>query len=175
MNRTIAAGAVPLPAALQPKARVPTAVQGAALSAAVVRSLLLALQHMGAAYGTGTCWEARIGAALSAVLDLFDERPDVARLCVVQSEWADPVALELRAGALDTLARRIDDGRHGAPRQPPPHTAHAVLAGAIGAIRARLIQPGPETVSDLLDPLMSLALLPYRGAAAALGRAVPLR
>lgn len=108
-------------------------------------------------------------AALAALLDLFEEEPHVAKLCVIDSDHAEPRALALRDQTLALLARRIDDGRTRAPRQPPPHAAQAVLAGAIGAIRARLIQPGPAVMRDLLDPLTSFIVLPYRGAAAARG------
>lgn len=106
-------------------------------------------------------------AALAALLDLFERKPNVARLCVIEPEHAEPAVLALREQALGLLARRIDDGRGRAQRQPPPHAAQAVLAGALGAIRARLIQPDSGTMRDLLDPLTSFIVLPYRGAAAA--------
>jgi hypothetical protein len=149
---------------------------GSAL-AAIEAALSLALQRAAAAYDTPGCWEVRIRAALSALLDLFDERPDLARLCVDQSASARPAALALRKRTLALLVRRIDDGRHAARRQPPPHAAQAVLAGTIGAIRARLLHSDPAGLSDLLDPLMSFLVLPYRGAAASrseLTRSVPL-
>jgi hypothetical protein len=136
-------------------------------AADVEQALTLALQHAAAAYDAHRPWEARVRAALGALLDLFEKQPKVARLCVIESEHAEPAALALREQTLTVLARRIDDGRGHAPRQPPPHAAQAVLAGAIGAIRARLIQPGPGSMSDLLDPLTSFIVLPYRGAAAA--------
>jgi hypothetical protein len=137
--------------------------------AAVQRALRLTLQQAAAAYATSNRWEERVRAALSALLALFEERPDIARLCIVQSENAGPAALALREQTLAVLARRIDDGRRHASRQPPQHAAQAVLAGAIGAIRARLLEPDPPTVADLLDPLMSFIVLPYRGAAASRG------
>ena len=140
-------------------------------------ALSLALQRAAAAYDTPGCWEVRTRAALSALLGLFDERPDLARLCVDQSASAGSAALALRERSLAILVRRIDDGRHSARRQPPPDAAQAVLAGTIGAIRARLLHSDPATLSDLLDPLMSFLVLPYRGAAASrreLTRSAPL-
>jgi hypothetical protein len=131
------------------------------------RALTLALQHAAAAYAGHRRWEARVRAALAALLDLFERKPNVARLCVIEPEHAEPAVLALREQALGLLARRIDDGRGRAQRQPPPHAAQAVLAGALGAIRARLIQPDSGTMRDLLDPLTSFIVLPYRGAAAA--------
>lgn len=129
--------------------------------------MALALRRAAGAYGTRNRWEARVRAALSAILDLFDEQPDIARLCVVQSANAESAALAARERAMTVLARRIDDGRRSARLQPQPHAAEAVLAGALGAIRGRLLQPEPTSVGDLLDPLMSFIVLPYRGAAAA--------
>jgi hypothetical protein len=137
--------------------------------AAVQRALRLALQRAAAAYVSPSRWEDRVRAALSALLHLFDERPDIARLCIVQSENAGPAAFALREEALAVLARRIDDGRRHARRQPPEHAAQAVLGGAVGAIRARLLEADQATVRDLLDPLMSFIVLPYRGAAASRG------
>lgn len=137
--------------------------------AAIERALTLALRRASAAYDSRSRWETRVRAALSALLDLFDEQPDIARLCVLQSENAGPAVLALRDKTLAVLARRIDDGCHSARRQPPPHAAQAVLAGTIGAIRGRLLESDQATVSDLLDPLMSFIVLPYRGAAASRG------
>jgi hypothetical protein len=135
--------------------------------ATIEHAVSLALQRAAAAYDSGGRWETRVRAALSALLELFEERPDIARLCVVQSDSAGSATLALRDQTLAVLASRIDDGRNSAIRQPPPHAAHAVLAGAVGAIRGRLLESDPATVSDLLDPLMSFIVLPYRGAAAA--------
>jgi hypothetical protein len=135
--------------------------------AAIEQALTLALQRAAAAYDSSGRWEARVRAALSALLDLFEERPDLARLCVVQSDNTGPAAHALREEALAVLAHRIDDGRRRAHSQPPPHAAQAVLAGAIGALRGRLLASEHATVTDLLDPLMSFIVLPYRGAAAA--------
>jgi hypothetical protein len=140
---------------------------------AIEQALTLLLQRAAASYDTPRRWELRVRAGLSALLDLFDEQPDLAQLCVVRSENAGPVALALRQQTIAVLAHRIDDGRNRARRQPPPQTAHAVLAGAIGAIRGRLLQSGPVTVRDLLDPLMSFIVLPYRGVAAARGELNP--
>jgi hypothetical protein len=138
-------------------------------SVAIERALTLALQRAAAAYDAPRRWELRIRAALSALLDLFDEQPELAQLCVVHSQYAGPAALALREQTIALLVDRIDDGRDCARRQPPPHTAHAVLAGATGAIRGRLLQSGSGSVRDLLDPLMSFIVLPYRGVAAARG------
>jgi hypothetical protein len=141
--------------------------------AAIEAALSLALQRAAAAYDTRNRWEARVRAALSALLDLFEEQPDLARLCVVESENGGPAALALREDALAILANRIDDGRDHARCQPPPQAAQAVLAGALGAIRARRLDNDRANVIELLDPLVSFIVLAYRGAAAARGELTP--
>jgi hypothetical protein len=74
-----------------------------------------------------------------------------------------------REEVLAGLARLVDEGRDHARRQPPPQTAEAVVAGTLGAIHARLLEPGSPALSDLLNPLMSFIVLPYLGAGAARG------
>jgi hypothetical protein len=152
--------------------------QGVPGEPSIERALALVLERAAAGYGSHGGWETRVRSALSALLSLFDEEPDLARLSVLSPEGAGSGADALREQTLRVLERRIDDGRHHAPRQPPPHAAPAVLAGAMGAIRARLLEPGSAPLSDLLDPLMSFIVLPYRGAAAAraqVTQADPLR
>jgi hypothetical protein len=99
------------------------------------------------------------------MLCLFEEQPEIARLCVVEPDSA-PEQPSLRNETLAVLARRVDDGRLAAARQPPDHTAQAVVAGAIGALRAHLLEADETPVSQLLAPLMSFIVLPYRGVAA---------
>jgi hypothetical protein len=130
-----------------------------------------------AAYEDREPWAGRVRAALRALLDLFDEEPRLAKLCVMQSAVIGPGALARREEVLATLARVIDEGRDCTRRQqPPPLTARGVVAGTIGAIRARLQQPDSEPLIELLNPLMSFIVLPYLGAGAArreLSRRVP--
>jgi hypothetical protein len=129
------------------------------------------------AYDKHDPWSRRVRAALCALLELFDEEPNVARLCVVQSATIAPGALARREDILTGLARVIDEGRDSTGRQqPPPLTARGVVAGTIGAVRARLQQPDSEPLIALLNPLMSFIVLPYLGAGAArreLSRRVP--
>jgi len=132
-----------------------------------------------AAYDDREPWADRVRASLSALLELFDAEPKLAKLCVVRSAMIGTGALARREEILAGLARVIDAGRDSTRRQqPPPLTARGVVAGAIGAVRARLQEPEPEPLIELLNPLMSFIVLPYLGAAAArrqLSRPVPRR
>jgi hypothetical protein len=131
-----------------------------------------------AAYDEREPWADRVRASLSALLELFDAQPKLAKLCVVRSAMIGTGALARREDILAGLARVIDAGRDSTRRQqPPPLTARGVVAGAIGAVRARLQEPEPEPLIELLNPLMSFIVLPYLGAAAArrqLSRPVPV-
>jgi hypothetical protein len=131
-----------------------------------------------AAYDEREPWASRVRASLSALLELFDDEPNLAQLCLVQSAMIAPGALARREKLLAGLARVIDQGRDSTRRQqPPPLTARGVVAGTIGAVRARLQQPDPKPLIELLNPLMSFIVLPYLGTGAArreLSRRVPV-
>jgi hypothetical protein len=145
--------------------------------AALDQALTHAANCARAAYDDCEPWGVRVRAALRALLELFDEQPKLAKLCVMQSAMVGPGALARREEILATLAGVIDEGRDSTRRQqPPPLTARGVVAGTIGAIRARLQQPDPAPLTELLNPLMSFIVLPYLGAGAArreLSRRVP--
>ncbi len=138
--------------------------------------MAVAAGRAGAAYETHDRWVDRVRAGLFALLAFFDEQPRLARLCVVQSSAAGPATLARRSELLDQLARILDQGRGAARRQPPPLTAEGVVAGALGVIHSRLLEPDPGALIELLNPLMGFLVLPYLGGGAArieLTRAVP--
>ncbi|MGA9285286.1 MAG: TetR family transcriptional regulator [Solirubrobacteraceae bacterium] len=85
-------------------------------------------------------WHVRLRSSLTALLELFDAEPAVARMCVVEALKAGPSVLEWRRSILEVLAEAIDEGRRegrGAP--PPPLTAEGVIGGALSVIHARLL------------------------------------
>ena len=150
----------------------------AALDDAVAHAALVVLP----AYMAETVWREQIRAGLAVLLDLFDEEPALARLCVVEALSAGPRALEHRARVLDYFdRRRRSRQRRGEGERKPPRLAAEGLVGAVLAvIHARLSQddaaladakskPSAATapLADLLNPLMSMIVLPYLGTAAA--------
>jgi AcrR family transcriptional regulator len=113
-------------------------------------------------------WRERVRAALTALLELFDAEPGLARLCVVETLKAGPTVLERRRLALDALVAAIDEGRRegrGAP--PPPLTAEGTVGGVVSVIHARLVERGAQPLVALVNPLMSMIVHPYLGSAAA--------
>jgi hypothetical protein len=134
--------------------------------AAIERALASAGAGASRAHEHGQQWAERVRAGLSAVLEYLEEEPQLARLCLEQSAAAGPGACARREQLLAKLERVVDEGREGARLRPPPATAEAVVAGALGAIHARLLESGTPGLRDLLNPLMSFIVLPYLGAGA---------
>jgi AcrR family transcriptional regulator/DNA-binding MarR family transcriptional regulator len=123
-------------------------------------------------------WRERVRGALSALLEYLDFEPGVARLLVVDALNAGPGVLKHRREVLDVLSAALDQGRLEAKRgqEPPPLTAEGVLGALLSVLHARLSEQGTGSLYELVNPLMSLVVLPYLGPAAAakeLRRAVP--
>ena len=138
------------------------------LTAVFEEAVAIATKHVSAAYDTQARWVDRVRAAVLALLELLDEERELARLCVSHAV-ASPEMLMRRGEMLGELTRIIDQGRSAsrALRNPPPLAAHAVLGGALGLMYARLSARDPCSLLELLNPLMSLIVLPYLGASAA--------
>jgi AcrR family transcriptional regulator/DNA-binding MarR family transcriptional regulator len=115
-----------------------------------------------------TRWVDRVRAVLFSLLELLDEQPPLAQLLVVHAATTEPAVLESRTLALKRLATLIDSAGHEQATQPPsPLTADALVAGALGVTHARLTSRKPAKLTQLLQPLMSYIVMPYRGAGAA--------
>jgi AcrR family transcriptional regulator len=118
-------------------------------------------------YASAGSWRVRVRRALTALLQLFDAEPDLARLCVVETLKGGPPVLERRRALLEAVATAIDQGRVGKGGGPPPLTAEGVVGGVVSVIHTRLISGGLETLVALVNPLMSMIVHPYLGPAAA--------
>jgi hypothetical protein len=133
-------------------------------------------ERASAAYATQGTWMEKVRAGLYALLEFCDERPEQARLCVVEAPSAGPRALARREQLIAQLAGLIDAGRAGARRQPPPYTAEGVVGAVLGVLHSRLLAGEGRPLLELVNPLMSFIALQYRGAGAArmeLHRAFP--
>jgi AcrR family transcriptional regulator len=123
----------------------------------------------GAVKGVGGRWRDRVRASLEALLVLFDEQPQLARLCVVESLTGGPVVLARRREILDALAKAVDEGRVEARKggEAPPLTAESTVGGALAVIHARLLDPDGGPLIQLAPSLCSMIVFPYLGPAAA--------
>jgi AcrR family transcriptional regulator len=112
-------------------------------------------------------WADRVRAGLTELLRFFDEEPHVARLLLVDSASSGPAGQAQRTETLAQLARVVDEGRAVASRQPPPLTAEGVVGGVASVLAARLFKRDPDPLRELVNPLMSMIVLPYLGPAEA--------
>jgi hypothetical protein len=77
--------------------------------------------------------------------------------------------LESREAVFALLAEALDEGRgvHARGGELPVLTAEGLVGAAVAILCKRLVTRDREPLSELLDPLMSMIVLPYLGSAAA--------
>jgi DNA-binding MarR family transcriptional regulator len=99
----------------------------------------------------------------------MEEEPGLARLWILEALGAGNRVLERRAEALEQFASVIHQGRFAANgvHQPPDVTALGVVGGVFAVLHTRLLKGTDGAPSDLLNPLMSMIVLPYLGPRAA--------
>jgi AcrR family transcriptional regulator len=122
------------------------------------------------AYRSETVWAARVRAGLAALLQFFQEEPQLARLVVVEVFAAGPEALALRAGLLRHLRALLDpDGAQelGPDSEASPLATEVLLGSASSVLYRHIASGASEPLSELLNPLMALLVTPYLGPAAA--------
>lgn len=150
----------------------------ACLLATIERAMERATERVLDAYRQEEDWRDRMGAALAALLALFEEDPDLCRLLVVESLAAGADVLQLRQTALRHVVEAVGEGHSRVPGSPQVSsvTAEAVAGGLLSVIHARVLEGGQARMTDLFRPLMSMLVLPYLGSAAAceeLSRTLP--
>jgi AcrR family transcriptional regulator len=138
------------------------------LRATIEEGVALAAARASAVDDPEARWVDRLRAGLHALLGLFEEESELARLCVAQALIARAAHPRLDE-VLEQLAGFLDRGQSapGARTQPPALAAEGVLGGALGLIHARLIATDSGSLLELSNPLMSMIVLPYLGRAAA--------
>ncbi|HEY5195344.1 MAG TPA: TetR/AcrR family transcriptional regulator [Solirubrobacteraceae bacterium] len=141
-----------------------------------------ASRYVLAGYDPEAKWTERVRTVLTALLVLFDVEPDIGQLLVVGSLGAGHRALECRQRGIAQIIALVDEGGtvSKAGSQLPPLTAEGIVGGALSIIHARLLTRLPPVIGDarieqprsgllveLVNPLMSMIVLPYLGSAAA--------
>jgi AcrR family transcriptional regulator len=139
------------------------------LLAALDQAIEEAAERVLPAYRAGGSWRERIRAALDELLGFLDERPAMGALCIVDSLSAGGAALERRTGVLNVLVDAVHEGRKETRVDARP--TRLVAEGAVGAVlsmmHTRLQGQSPPRLRSLLNPLMSIVVLPYLGPRAA--------
>jgi AcrR family transcriptional regulator len=119
------------------------------------------------AYQAQGAWREQIRAGLTALLGFLDDEPGLGALVVVDALGAGPQALKRRARVLETLIQVVDEGRIEGKvgQERPPLTAEGVVGAVFSVIHARMLEQTP--LAELVNPLMSVIVMPYFGANAA--------
>jgi DNA-binding MarR family transcriptional regulator len=131
------------------------------------QALALAAERASVAFHAREGWVDGLRAGLAALLEFFEEEPQLARYLLVHSAQAGEGVLERRGEVLDRLAVLLDDERAPARGYPPPLTAQAVASGVLGVLHERLSRSHPGPLVELAAPLMSFMVLPFLGVRAA--------
>jgi AcrR family transcriptional regulator/DNA-binding MarR family transcriptional regulator len=121
------------------------------------------------AYAGKKGWQERVRAALAALLECFEQEPEVASLVVVEALGAGPRVRERRAEVLERLSGAIHEAgaRAKAGHGLSSLTGEGVVGAVLSVIHTRLSQQRRGSMLELLNPLMSMIVLPYLGPAAA--------
>jgi AcrR family transcriptional regulator len=114
-------------------------------------------------------WRERIRASLIELLLFFDNDPCTGRLVVVETLGAGRLALERRGLVLAQVIEAVDEGRREAKGgvEPPPLTAEGVAGAVLSVIHGRMVERDRKPLVELVNPLMSIIVLPYLGLSAA--------
>ena len=114
-------------------------------------------------------WPTRAVAAARAVLRFFAAEPDLARLCLVESQAAGPAVAARFHGAVHGAVPYLEQGRAERPEAHnlPPTTEDSTL-GALVLLASRKVAAGEaEQLEDVLPDFAEFILAPYIGAEAA--------
>jgi AcrR family transcriptional regulator len=125
------------------------------------------IRELGAEAVRGTeSWGEQAVAATAAALAFFSAEPDLARLCLVESQAAGPTIAARFHEAVHELVPYLAQGRaerEGA-RELPPTTEDSTI-GALVMLASRKIAAGEaEQLGELLPELAEFVLSPYLGA-----------
>lgn len=114
-------------------------------------------------------WPGQAIAAARAVLLFFAAEPDLARLCLVESQAAGPAVSARFHEAVHEVVPYLEQGRglREGDRELPPTTEESTL-GALVLLAGRKVAAGEaEQLEELLPDFAEFILAPYLGAEAA--------
>jgi AcrR family transcriptional regulator len=114
-------------------------------------------------------WPHQAIAAAREALAFLSAEPELARLCLVESQSAGPVVAKRFHDAVRELVPPLQRGRRErvGERELPPNTEDSTV-GALVSLAARKVAPGEaERLADLLPDFTEFILSPYLGPAEA--------
>jgi AcrR family transcriptional regulator len=110
-------------------------------------------------------WPEKAVAAARATLDFFAGEPDLARLCLVESQAAGPAVAARFHEAVHEVVPYLEQGRaqRQVDRELPPTTEESTI-GALVMLASRKVAAGEaERLGELLPELAEFILAPYLG------------
>jgi AcrR family transcriptional regulator/DNA-binding MarR family transcriptional regulator len=115
----------------------------------------------------GRSWRDRVRGALTALLGLFDERPELRSVLIVDALVAGPRVLARRAEMLErvgsALHREATESQRGKKEDLPPLVGEAVVGAVFGLLHARCLEGPSVSMVGLRGTLMGVIVLPYEG------------
>jgi AcrR family transcriptional regulator/DNA-binding MarR family transcriptional regulator len=114
-------------------------------------------------------WRERVRGALLALLVLLDSEPAMRSLLVLDALKGGPRVQERRVEVLAELGAVLHKtgSRAKNAKQLSPITAEGVIGAVLTVIHTRSLAKRPDSMIELLNPLMGVIVLPYLGAGAA--------
>jgi len=115
-------------------------------------------------------WPPRAIAATGAVLEFLASEPDLARLCLVESQGAGPAVSARFNTALGEIAAPLRLGREQRPageRPLPDSTEDSVIGSLVSLVQRKVAAGEADRLGDLLPDCAEFVLAPYLGAAEA--------
>jgi len=148
------------------------------LHAAFEQALTYATERVLPAYEAEDRWREKVRAGLVALLGFLDAEPVIGKLLIVESHAGGQATSKRRGEVIAALTSAVEEGgvEGKASVTPSSLTAEGVVGGVLAVIQSRLQAQGGAGAVGLTNPLMSMIVLPYLGAAAArreLERTVP--
>jgi hypothetical protein len=137
------------------------------LLAAFEQALSQGCARVRAAYEAEASWVDAVRAGTRALLSCLEDESQLARLYAVEVLAASPRGCARLKQMLDTAAEALDAGGRSTRAWPSPLAAEGIVGGIFAVILARLLEPAPAALAELVSPLTAMIVLPYRGVAAA--------
>jgi AcrR family transcriptional regulator len=119
-----------------------------------------------AAFEEKSAWPEQVRAGLAALLRFLAERPDLARLCMVEPLAAGPPVSDHHREKVAGFTPLFAPGRageKGAENGPAEGTEEAVLAGIASLVTRRIVAGQAKQLPGLLPDLVETALTPFLG------------
>ncbi|MBA3809815.1 MAG: hypothetical protein H0X28_15695 [Solirubrobacterales bacterium] len=137
-------------------------------SAQFERALEIVRERVLPAYAAQSDWVEQLRAGLWALLMLFDEQPELARLCVVRAPAAGPEAMARCREVMQRLAREVErEGSELARAEVRAGSGVQAVGEALGVIHARLLESESARLEPLCNGLVAMIVRPYLGTQAA--------